>query len=49
MTVQHSQQTQSILKMKIMLRDKNTTLRLVNELIKLNDFNDLLSLVELTK
>ena len=34
---------------KTMLRDKDTTLRLVNELIKLNSFNDLLSLVELTK
>ena len=33
--------------MKTMLRDKDTTLRLVNELIKLNDFNDLLSLAEL--
>ena len=34
--------------MKTMLKNKDTTLRLVNELIKLNDFNDLLSLVELT-
>ena len=29
--------------MKTMLRDKDTTLRLVNELIKLNGFNDWLS------
>ena len=35
--------------MKTMLRDKDTTLRLVNELIKLNVFNDLLSLADLTK
>ena len=35
--------------MKIMLRDKNTRLGLVNKLIKLNGFNDLLSLAELTK
>ena len=35
--------------MKTMLKDKDTTLRLVNELIKLNGFNDLLSLAELTK
>ena len=32
-----------------MLRDKDTTLRLVNELIKLNGFNDLLNLAELIK
>ena len=31
------------------VRDKDTTLRLVNELIKLNDFNDFLSLAEFTK
>ena len=49
MTVRHCQQTQSIVIMKTMLRDKDTTLRLVNKLIKLNGFNDLLSLVELTK
>ena len=30
--------------MKTMLRDKDTTLRFVNELIKLNDFNNFLSL-----
>ena len=47
--VRHFQQTHSILMMKIMLRKKDTTLRLVNELIKLNGFNDLLSLEELTK
>ena len=44
-----SQQIQSILMVKTMHRDKDTTLRLVNELIKLNGFNDLLSLIELTK
>ena len=47
--VRHCQQTQSIPMMKTMLRDKDTTLRLVNELIKLNGFNDLLNLAELTK
>ena len=47
-TVRHCQQTHSILMMKTMLRDKDTTLRFVNELIKLNDFNDLLCLAELT-
>ena len=35
--------------MKTMLKDKDTTLRLVNELIKLNGFNDLLNLAELIK
>ena len=35
--------------MKTMLRDKDTTLRLVNELIKLNGFNDLISWEEVTK
>ena len=35
--------------MKTMFMNKVKTLRLVNEVIKLNDFNDLLSLVDLTK
>ena len=44
----HCQQSQFILMMKTMLRNKDTTLMLINELIKLNDFNDFLSLAELT-
>ena len=35
--------------MKTIFKDKDTTLSLDNDLIKLNDFNDLLSLAELTK
>ena len=44
LTVRHCQPNQSILMMKTMLRNKDTILSLVNELIKLEVFNDLLSL-----
>ena len=49
LTVGHYQLTQYILMMKTMFRNKVKTLRLVNEVIKLKDFNDLICLVDLTK
>ena len=47
--IRHCQQTQFILMMNSMLKDKDITLSLVNELIKLNGSNDLLYLAELGK
>ena len=46
MTVQHCQPTQTILMMKTMLKNKDKTLRLVNELVNVNGFNDFLSLAD---
>ena len=47
--VRHCQLTQSILMMKTMFKKKVKTLSLINEVIKLKVFNDLLSLEDLTK
>ena len=49
LTIRYCQLTQSILMMKTMFKKKVKTLSLINEVIKLKVFNDLLSLVDLTK